>query len=78
MNIDPPGVPVARHMVWRHVWRVRIEPITTRRSRLSALPQNPFVAFPRRILWTLTIHWTHPEAFSSACSCACRSGLVLL
>ena len=77
MNIDPPGVPVARHMVWRHVWRVRIEPITTRRSRLSALPQNPFVAVPRRILWTLTIHWTHPEALSSPWSCACRSGLVL-
>ena len=41
MNTDPAGVPVARHMVWRHVWRVRIEPITTRRSRLSALPSKP-------------------------------------
>jgi hypothetical protein len=78
MNIDPPGVPVARHMVWRHVWRVCIQPTTTRRSRLSALPQHPFVAFRRRILWTPTIHWARPEAFSSPCSYACRSGLVSL
>jgi hypothetical protein len=77
MNIDPPGVPVARHMVWQPVRRQRIESLTRRRLFAGSVASHPCLASRRRVsMATWSTGVVAPEAFSSVCSSARRSGLV--
>ena len=77
MNVYPPGVPVARQMVWQPAWRRCIESLTRRRLFAGSVASHPCLASRRRVsmptLWTGVVP---PEAFSSVCSSARRSGLV--
>jgi hypothetical protein len=77
MNVDPPGVPVARHMVWQPAWRRCIESLTRRRFIAGSVASHPCLALRRRVsMPRLRTGAVPPEAFSLVCSSARRSGLV--
>ena len=77
MNIDSPGVSVARHVVWPPAWRRCIESLTKRRLFAGSVASNPCLASRRRVsMPTRSTGVVPSEAFSSACSSARRSGLV--